>query len=68
MFALYHIFIMSGWFSFGVFTLLLIALMLAGLIFDYLDRKGTVYNSWALHMFANLGINTIGFMMFGLIG
>lgn len=67
MFGLYHIFIMSNWFSTSMFVLLLISLMVAGCIFNYFDRKAVLYPSWLIHMSANLSINTIGFIMFGMI-
>lgn len=68
LFALYHIAIMSSWFSIYLFLLLLVSLFAAGLIFDWLNEKsGTIYQSWLVHMFANFAINTIGFILFGLI-
>jgi len=66
-FALYHIFIMSGWFTPALFILILLSLVVAGLIFDYFDRKTNIYNSWLIHMSANFAINTIGLMAFGII-
>lgn len=67
-FALYHIAIMSGWFSPLLFILMLIILTIGGLIFNYLDiKKRTIYSSWMVHMFANFSINTIGFILFGII-
>jgi len=68
MFALYHIAIMTGWFSVGVFVITIAGLFLGGLIFNYLDaRSDNIYTSWFVHMFANFSINTIGFMLFGII-
>lgn len=68
MFALYHIAIMTGWFSAGVFVITIAGLFLGGLIFNYLDaRSDNIYTSWFVHMFANFSINTIGFMLFGII-
>lgn len=66
-FACYHIFIMSSWFTPVLFVLLIAALALAGALFNFLDRNGVIYNSWIVHMSANLAINTIGMMMFGLL-
>lgn len=67
-FALYHIAIMSGWFSIGVFVITLAGLFLGGFLFNYLNTKSNnIYTSWFVHMFANFAINTIGFMLFGLI-
>ena len=67
-FAIYHIALMIGWFSLDVFLIVLVGLFAGGLIFNYLNEKsGTIYPSWFVHMFANFAINTIGFMLFGLI-
>ena len=67
-FAIYHIAMMTGWFSIWVFAIALFGLFLGGLIFNYLDCKSdNIYTSWLVHMFANFAINTIGFMLFGII-
>lgn len=67
-FAAYHVAMMIGWFSVGVFVIVLAGLFVGGLIFNYLNAKsGTIYPSWFVHMFANFAINTVGFMLFGII-
>lgn len=67
-FALYHIAIMSGWFSIFLFILAMLGLMAGACIFNYLDEKNeNIYNSWMVHMFANFAINTVGFMLFGIL-
>ena len=67
-FALYHIAIMSGWFSIGVFIITMVGLFAGGIIFDWLNaRSDNIYTSWFVHMFANFAINIIGFMLFGMI-
>lgn len=67
-FSLYHIAIMSSWFNLFLFALLIFSLVIAGLLFDWLNEKrGTIYTSWLVHMCANFAINTIGFMLFGII-
>ncbi len=67
-FAVYHIAIMSGWFSVGVFAITLAGLFVGGMIFNWLNAKSdNIYTSWFVHMFANFGINTVGFMLFGII-
>lgn len=67
-FAVYHIAIMSGWFSPVLFVLLLVGLYAGGVIFNVLDEKtGDIYPSWILHAFANLAINTVGMILFGII-
>lgn len=66
MFALYHIAMMIGWFSWMVIALALAGLFVGGLIFNRFDEKyGNIYMSWLIHMFANFATNTIGFMLFG---
>lgn len=67
-FALYHIAIMTGWFSVGMFLIAIAGLFAGGLILNYLNSKsGNIYTSWFVHMFANFAINTVGFMLFGII-
>ncbi len=68
-FALYHIAMMIGWFKLDVFLIVMAGLFAGGIIFNYLNEKSeTLYPSWLVHMFANFAINTIGFMLFGIIG
>lgn len=66
-FALYHVSILDGWFHpiwFGVF---IAGLAAAGCLFNFLDRRGSVWNSWLVHAAANLAINLIGMRMFGIL-
>ncbi len=67
-FSLYHAAILDGWFSPLLFALLLAGLFVGGVIFNVLaDRAESLYPSWFLHMAANLGINTIGMILFGIL-
>ncbi|MBO5454238.1 MAG: CPBP family intramembrane metalloprotease [Clostridia bacterium] len=67
-FALYHVAIMTGWFSVGLYILIIAGLIIAGLIFNFLNEKyDNIYVSWFVHMFANFAINTVGFLLFGII-
>ncbi len=67
-FALYHVAIMLNWFSLPLFTITLLGLFVGGLIFNYFNIKyNNIYCSWIIHIFANLAINTIGFILFGII-
>lgn len=51
-----------------LFILALVALFLCGLLLNYLNaRSETIWVSWLLHMGANLGINTIGMILLGMI-
>lgn len=67
-FALYHIAMMIGWFDWYVIALAIVGLLFGGMLFNYFNEKnGNVYMSWLIHMFANFAINTIGFVLFGII-
>lgn len=67
-FALYHVAMMVSWFDPLLFILLIGSLFCAGLIFDFLnDKYENIYCSWLVHMCANFAINTVGFMLFGII-
>lgn len=67
-FSLYHFVIMASWFKLWIFVLLLVSLFVAGLFFNWVDsRSDNIYNSWLIHMFANFSINTVGFLMFGMV-
>lgn len=66
-FALYHSGMTTGYFHFGIFALTLFALFVAGLFFNFLNEKSeTLYPSWIVHACANLGINTVGCILFGI--
>lgn len=66
-FSLYHIAIILNWFNIFVFIIILIGLVIAGVIFNFVNEKSqNIYNSWLIHMFANFAINSIGFYMFTL--
>ena len=68
MFAVYHSGMTSGYFNIGIFLFTLFGLFVGGVIFNFLDDKSeTVYASWLTHLFANLGINTVGMILFGII-
>lgn len=68
LFAAYHVSIMSSWFSMGIFLLFIFGLFLSGLLFNWFNEKyQNIYGSWIIHMFANFALNTIGFILFGII-
>lgn len=63
-FAVYHVAMMTDWFSPALFVLVMAGLTVGGLLFNYLnERLNCVYVSWLVHMFANFSINTIGFLL-----
>ncbi len=67
-FAFYHIGMTLTWLHPIVFVLEILGLMAGGVIFNFLNEKNkSVYPSWIVHIFCNFGINTIGFILFGLI-
>ena len=67
-FALYHITMMIGWYSIWLTALIIFALFVGGVILNILDSKcKTVYPAWIVHIFANLAINTIGMILFGML-
>lgn len=67
-FSIYHVAMMFTWFDILLLLLLIFSLFIAGIFFNYLDDKNNnIYNSWFVHMFANFAINTIGFILFGII-
>ena len=68
MFAIYHSGVTAGWFNIGIFLLTLLGLVIAGFVFSFLDEEsGNIYTSWIVHMFANFGTNTAGFIILGVI-
>lgn len=67
-FSLYHVAIMSNWFSIPLFLLLVFSLLVAGLLFNWINAKtGSIYASYFIHAASNLAINTIGLHLFGLL-
>jgi membrane protease YdiL (CAAX protease family) len=67
-FAVYHATLMAGLFDLPLYLLCLVALAIAGFIFNLLDEKsGTLYPSWIVHACANFAINTVGFILLGMI-
>lgn len=67
-FALYHVSMLLGWFRWDLLILLIGGLLVAGLVFNWCDRRtGTLWFSWFLHMFANFSINTVGFLLLGIL-
>ncbi len=68
LFAVYHAGMLIGMFSWGVLALIFAALFVGGCIFNYLNETSeNIYTSWASHMFANFAINTVGFILFGIL-
>ncbi len=67
-FAIYHVGMLMGMFHIGVLLLLLLGLIVGGCIFNFLNEANdNIYSSWFVHMFANFAINTVGFILFGIL-
>lgn len=67
-FSIYHVSILANWFNIVIYIIFIFGLFFTGLFFNCLNIKNNnLYNSWIVHMSANLSINTIGFIMFGII-
>lgn len=67
-FSVYHVSILENWFNIILYITFIAGLFAVGLFFNYLNEKNNnIYNSWIVHMCANLSINTIGFFMFGIL-
>ncbi len=67
-FAIYHIAMMTSWFSIWLYVLIIAGLFAGGIIFNLLDEKtGSICTSWIVHICANFAINTVGFILFAII-
>lgn len=66
-FALYHVSITSSWGAPVLILLMVAGLTGAGLFFNWLDQGGSLYPSWLVHVGANLGINVVGLILFGIL-
>lgn len=68
MFAFYHVGMINGWFQIWIHVLSMLGLFVGGCIFNYLNEKcDNIYPSWIVHMCANFAINTVGFILFGML-
>ncbi len=68
LFAVYHAGMLFGMFDFPVLLLLFAGLFVGGCIFNYLNETSeNIYTSWFSHMCANFAINTVGFVLLGIL-
>ncbi len=66
LFSFYHVGMTLGWMHIFLFILELVGLAVGAVIFNWLnERTETIYPSWLVHMLCNFGINTVGFILFG---
>ena len=65
LFALYHVTIFLPWFSPQILILAVLGLWIGGIIFQLAnERSRTIFPSWIIHMFADVGVLLIGVYMF----
>lgn len=65
LFAIYHITIFLTWFSLPLLALAVFGLWIGGITFQLVNEKsGTILPSWAIHMFADIGVLLVGTYMF----
>lgn len=63
MFAAYHVAIIGATFPPALLAAALAALAVGGFIFDLVDAKrGNIYNSWIVHLFADFAIMTVWYL------
>ena len=65
---IYHVGMTSGWFNPLIYALSMVGLAAGACIFNFLNKRcENIYPSWLVHMCANFAINTVGFILFGII-
>ena len=65
LFAIYHITIFLPWFDWPILLTAVGGLFIGGLIFQWMNEEsGTIYPSWIIHIFGDIGVLLIGFHMF----
>ncbi len=68
LFSVYHIANFQNWLHMGIFILALIGLAVGGCLFNYLDEdQATFFNSWFVHICADIAIVFVGLRIFGLL-
>ncbi len=67
-FAVYHFGMVAGSGNVLIWVAAMAGLFIAGVVLDFLNEKsGSIVTSWLVHMFANFSINTVGFLVFGML-
>ena len=65
LFSFYHLTIFVGWFSPWILLLAMVSLFIGGLMFCWLNAsRNSIWNSWLMHIFADIAIFGIGFSLF----
>lgn len=65
LFSFYHLTIFISWFSWWVLLIALVSLFVGGLLFCWLNgARRSIWNSWLMHVFADIAIFSIGFLIY----
>ncbi|MCP8617355.1 CPBP family intramembrane glutamic endopeptidase [Salirhabdus salicampi] len=65
LFSLYHIAIFATWFNVWIMCIAVFGLFIVGLLFNWLNtRAKNFFNSWILHICADVAVVTIGFYLY----
>jgi len=65
LFAIYHIAIFLPWFDWPILLTAVGGLFVGGLLFQWMNEEsGTIYPSWIIHMFADMGVLLVGVYLF----
>lgn len=64
-FSIYHVLVMFTLFDWIMGVISIIGLMVVGIILAYMNKTNkSIINSWIVHIFADLGVVTIGLYLF----
>lgn len=64
-FSVYHVLVMFTLFDWIMGVISIVGLFLVGLVLTYMNRTNkSIINSWIVHVFADLGVVTIGLYLF----
>ena len=65
LFSFYHLTIFISWFSWWILLIALVSLFVGGLLFCWLNgERRSIWNSWLMHVFADVAIFGIGFIIY----
>ena len=65
LFSIYHVLLMFAIFNWIMGVLAVIGLMIVGMVLVYINKSNrSIINSWIVHIFADLGVITIGLYLF----
>lgn len=65
LFAIYHVTIFMSWFPLPILLLAIAGLWIGGIIFQLSNKRSrTIFPSWIIHIFADLGVLIVGTYIF----